>query len=438
MPRWLASSSQFGVSRAGVALLVSSCGAAVLNLAFWVVAARHYPVEEVGRASAQLAAITLLAQIAQLNLTSVFTRFVPVAGSATPRFLGTGYAVSVAVAVVLGIGFLGFGFASNFLDLSLLHGVLFVLGVAFLAMFVVQDGVLTALQRAAWVPVENITVSAVKVGLLVALASSGWTMAVAVSWLGPVVVAVLVVSVVVIGRLALARARGADDASRLPTRRELGSFVLADHLNNIMNMAVAFVPPLLVVHILGDRENAYFTVPWLIASTLQLLFWNVANSYVVEAVGNPHSARSHVRQLLALMGAVAAAATVGLAGVGPWVLAVQGRDFASAGTTLVYFIAASTPFVGAIVIATALAVVRGHLWPVVWRNALASTILLVALVVLLPHGLWTVGAVFLAVQAALGLSMAPRAIRELRRLLSRSASGSERQAARLHAEQEIG
>ncbi len=65
-----------------VALMAATIGANGLGLVFWAVAAHLRPPPVVGQASAAIAALTLLAIIAQLNLTNVIVRLLPAAGQA--------------------------------------------------------------------------------------------------------------------------------------------------------------------------------------------------------------------------------------------------------------------------------------------------------------------------------------------------------------------
>src|ERR1019366_2188211 len=76
-----------------LALMLSSGGRAVLGVLFWAVAARMTTAADVGRASAEIAAMVLLANISQLSFTTIFDRFLPVSGNQTLRFVSRAYAM---------------------------------------------------------------------------------------------------------------------------------------------------------------------------------------------------------------------------------------------------------------------------------------------------------------------------------------------------------
>src|ERR1039458_6184842 len=74
-----------------VALMVSSGGTALLGVAFWGTAAHLASTENVGRASAEIAALLLLAFMAQLSFGSIFDRFLPVIGKGARTFVTHAY-----------------------------------------------------------------------------------------------------------------------------------------------------------------------------------------------------------------------------------------------------------------------------------------------------------------------------------------------------------
>ena len=143
-----------------VALMTSTVASAGLGFAFWVVAARFFPAEDVGTMSAGVASMALLGGVAQLNLHSMYGRFLPKAGPHTRRLLLAGYAASAVTALGLATGFLALGMGSGVLPDRTGTHLLFVTGVLATAIFLIQDGVLTALGRARSVPLKNVVASA--------------------------------------------------------------------------------------------------------------------------------------------------------------------------------------------------------------------------------------------------------------------------------------
>ena len=74
-----------------------------LGVVYWAVAARTYPSDVVGVNAALLSLVTLLANVAQLNLRSGFGRFLPVAGTRTAGLVVGGYVLTAVLATALGL-----------------------------------------------------------------------------------------------------------------------------------------------------------------------------------------------------------------------------------------------------------------------------------------------------------------------------------------------
>ncbi len=83
----------------GYSLILSSATTSALGMLFWVLAARYYSVETIGTSSAMIAAMMFLSGISQRGVNSALVRFVPLAGRASARLVGSTYLISLAIAV---------------------------------------------------------------------------------------------------------------------------------------------------------------------------------------------------------------------------------------------------------------------------------------------------------------------------------------------------
>ena len=181
--------------RNGYALIASSAVTSALGLVYWTVAARLYDARAIGVSAALIAAVTLLANLAQLNLKSALNRFLPTAGAGAGRLVLSAYALAVAVAMVTGAVFLaGLPVWSPELAWLLDRPALalwFVAATVTWTIFVLQDGALAGLRQALWVPAENATFAVAKILLLLALAATMPTLGVFVSWTAPILVLIV-------------------------------------------------------------------------------------------------------------------------------------------------------------------------------------------------------------------------------------------------------
>ena len=185
-----------------LALMASTVFTGVLGVVFWIVAAHVLPPSAVGQASATLSAVTFLAGLAQLNIISVLLRFLPSAGRRTGRFIARAYALALGTGVVVALGFVAFGFGSEILGDEWFVPLIFIGGTMIYAIFLVQDGALTALGAAVWVPLENLLAGVLRVSLLFVLVLSSTRWGALMALVVPTAVAVAVVNWFVFRRLA--------------------------------------------------------------------------------------------------------------------------------------------------------------------------------------------------------------------------------------------
>jgi len=408
LPRWRKSLTVNAAS-----LMTATVATNALGLVFWAVAARLKSPAVVGRAAASVAAFTLLATIAQLNMTNIFIRLLPGAGGLSSMLIRRAYlAVGGAAIVVSGVFGLS-GLGTRVVGGTWEARALFAVAVAVLAIFALQDSVLTGLRLAPWVPVENVSFAAGKLVLLplfVALSVPG---AIVAAWVLPAAVAVIVVT-----RLLFARVLPplATVAGRLPGRRRLISFVAGEYTGNVLATATIQLMPLLVLWKLGPAQAAYFTLPWLISMGITFLLWNVASSFVVEMAGAHGHPDSLLRRSLLLWAGVAIGALLVCVLVGRPVLALAGPSYAANGAALLRLVGLSAPFAALVAVYSTLAWLDQRVWLLAAFQAAAGVVMLGLTLLLLPHlGLVAAGWANLFTQALAAAVMAPLALRRVRR-----------------------
>jgi len=402
------------VGRTAVTLMASTIATSVMGFAFWIVVARWFPAEVVGRASALIASMTLIASVAQINLVNFFARFLPTAGGRTTRWVMAGF---TAVAVTAGL------LASAFLALRLDGGLagagwgfasLFVASAALATVSYVADGVVTSLGRAHWVPLKNVGTHAAKLAVAVILGILGLTASyrsLFLTWVAPIAISV---AVVVAAALRLAHARRGQPQTTVARRREVASFVGAEYVNSILGNVVVYVPPVLVANVLGAERSAYFYVPWTMGVGATALLWNIVTSFVVTASSQPSQAPQALRRAIRL-GAVIAVPGALVLGLGARPLvSLVGPGYAH-GAGVLTLVGASLPFTAVLLLYSAFCLMRRRVWPLTAVQA-GSVVVLVGISWWgLP--LWGVsapGLAYLVGQAGLALLVLPRVVRRYR------------------------
>jgi O-antigen/teichoic acid export membrane protein len=399
------------------ALMLSTVAVAALGLLFWVGAARVYSASAVGQASAEVAAITLLAVLSQLNLINVLPRFLPMAGAQTTRFVATGYIAAIALALVSSTIFVATPLRHHILVDVPGTELIFVAAVVLVTVFTIQDAALIGLGASKWVPVENFMSSALKIALLVVFGAAGLHFGIVAAWLIPTIAAILVVNVYIFGRLAPARVRRSAGTSALPGRRTLVVAALAEYGTGIAQMIVPQVVPLLVVASLGSAENGYFYQPLLLNSAIGLLVANVATALVVEASTHIDDAPRLLRKAVKLAFAVALPAAAVEVFFASQLMGLLGHDYVTHGAIVTQTLGWAVPLnVVNILFACVCRIERRYGRLFCAQASLATAIIATSAILVGPYGIHGVAIGYASAQAAFGLALAYPLWRQARTL----------------------
>ncbi|MFF3979903.1 lipopolysaccharide biosynthesis protein [Streptomyces sp. NPDC001828] len=329
--------------RNAYALMLNTGISAVLGLGFWLLAARYYTDDAVGQGSAAIAAMKFLAGITALTLTGAMARFIPVSGAATGRLVLRTYALS---ACVVGVAALVFMETLDFWGPSyrFLHGPLkglgFIAAVIAWSVLTLQDGVLTGLRSAFWVPVGNTAFSAVKLLLLVLIAASLPASGVFVSWVAAISVSVLPLGWLVFRRLVPRHVALTVHTARPPGFREVGRFLAGDCTGSLFALAVVYLVPVVVASQISSADNAYFYIAATIGGTVELLAINMGASLTVEGAHDPARLGRNARAALLRMVKIVLPICAFLFACAPYILSVFGEGYAGHATALLRWLVA--------------------------------------------------------------------------------------------------
>jgi O-antigen/teichoic acid export membrane protein len=363
------------MARDTFALMANVAINGALGLAFWLAAARLYPSEVVGTASATISAMILSAGIGWFGWQFVLIRYLPVAGKAAGKLLIWCYLVAITVAVPAAVivGLLGPEAVRTHAGPTILavSGIVWVI-------FSLQDPALIGLGRAALVPVENAAFGIAKLVAIVVLASVQEPMAIVGAWVVSAAAIAAVVNVAVL-RPHLA---GRHLAGHLPSAGWLVRFGMAQHLAAVATALPDSLVPLIVIGMLGESANAHYYAAWTVAFSLRLMAVNLANVYTSRAADQMTRvrARSELRPLaLALVSVLVLA---GLVLAGP-ALSLFGTDYEVGVPVLRWMAIGLIPF-AYVTIAVAHHRVEGRSTVALAAGVTATLVTLVLDVLLLP------------------------------------------------------
>lgn len=325
--------------RNAYAMMASNLLTSALGVVYWGLAARLYSVDEVGLSSAVISTMLFLTGVAQLNLRAALVRLVPEAGEGVTRLVWISYGVSLGATAVLasavfgamaltGRGVLGFS------GLASLSGVvLLVLGTLAWTLFNLQDGVLIGLRRTVWLPLENGLFGVAKIVMLVALVLTAPALGILVSWIVPMVGAVVVVTAVLAWRWLPVHARANRSRSMELGRDRVLRYAAADYGGSLFALAVTALLPVLIVTIADTRAGGTFYVVWLIATSLNLLPNNMCASMTVEAIHSGADLAQETRRVAIHMARLLVPLVIGVVLLADWITRIFGPEYVAGGTT---------------------------------------------------------------------------------------------------------
>jgi O-antigen/teichoic acid export membrane protein len=391
--------------------MASSAGTGLLNFVFWAIIARRNSPALVGAASAELAAVTFLGSVGSLNMLNVFARFLPEAGSYSRRFLVTGYVAAGAASLAIALLFTATGWGRQLIAGGVPGRILFVILVVTAGVFMVQDGGLIGLGRAALVPVENVLVACGRLLFAVGVLSLSSSSGIVVAWAVPLIFAVVTVNVLMLTRWSR---QCLDQPPVLPSRRQLGKFVAVESVTTAVAAAMWAFLPAIVLQFMGAEAAGLFYVPWLIATSAILLLTSILISMVRESVARPREATGIIHRSLALCAGLAVVGGLGCVLLGPLALRVLGPAYAQASGSLVVWIGLSIPPSAVALVYWAVCLIRRAAWPMFAVNGAITALTIGGIAVMGRGDIARVGELYAAVQWGVALAVAWPTVRGIR------------------------
>ncbi|WP_282697703.1 lipopolysaccharide biosynthesis protein [Streptomyces sp. CC208A] len=328
--------------RNAYALMFSTGVSAALGLGFWLVAARYYTEEAVGQGSAAIAAQRMLASLTATTLSGAVVRYVPRAGRATGPLVARLYLLStVVVAAASGIFLLTLDWwGPSYAPLGTLSaGLFFTVTSVGWALLTLQDGVLTGLRKAFWVPVGNAVFSVGKLVLLVVFAAALPVLGVFVSWAAAIALSTVPLGWLVFRRLIPRQAR-ADRDREPPSYREIGRFVAGDAVGALFSLLMISLLPVMVAVRFDAAHNAFFYTAYTVGGTMEFMAINMASSLTAHASHSPESLAEGVRGALRRMTLLLVPVVLVLVLFAPLILTPFGQGYADNGSLVLRLLAA--------------------------------------------------------------------------------------------------
>lgn len=320
----------------------------LLGYVFWIVVARSYEADEVGLASALIAAMSLLAAVVNLGTSAALVQRLPTlhddvewsrtttASMVTATVAGLGMALLAALVVLPAI--------THRLDVvgsRPAYTVVFVIGVALWSLSVISDYLFIAERRTENMFVRNLVFGLVKLGAVAVIAATGARTSLGIfgAWVGASAIALGVAFIVLVPRLAhryrptLAGVRG--------EIRAMGGSYAGNYLISLGNQLGVFLLPVVVVTRLSATDNAYFYVAWLLGGAFFIISSAVGSALFAEGTHDPGELPQQTRSSVRITAALLGPAMLFFFVAAGWLLGLFGEEYADHATTLLIVLTAS-------------------------------------------------------------------------------------------------
>jgi O-antigen/teichoic acid export membrane protein len=327
--------------RNGYMLLLGSASTALLGVLFWALAAHRYSADAVGINTAVVSALMLVSGIGQLGLNGVLVRYLPAAGRGTHRLVVASYALGAAlsalVAFMVALASPAWSPRLGFLGHDLRWLVAFILASTAWTIFSLEDGVMTGIRQAKWVPIENSLFSLAKIVLLIAFVEAAPGGGIFLAWSIPALVLLVPVNLLIF--LRLIPRHSATAAVTSVNIRRIAGFAWGNYLGSLFTLGSRLLLPIIVTNEAGARAAAFFYVPWTIALSVYLVALNMTTSLTVEVGFDEANLRHYCRRVtMQTVRIVIPIAIVCFVAASP-ILRLFGASYASEGSDLLRLLA---------------------------------------------------------------------------------------------------
>jgi len=413
----------FGISlyRNAFYLMLNSVAVAVTGFIFWAIAARLYPVEGLGFASAAISAMTLLALLSSLGLDYGLVRFLPTSGEEATTIMNSCFTAGSLVSIALSLIFVaGLGIWSPALLFIRQHPIFFVV-------FVISTTVSTLhafVQRAfiagrggQFALAQGLIFGILRFIPLLFLANLFETFGIFVSW-------GMAMSLTVIVSLFLFLPRIHAGYHPIPAIRKrairgLMNFSVANYGANLMWTIPGLILPLMVVNRLGAEPNAYFYIGWATASVLFTIPVAISLSLFAEGSYNQQRLARDISRSLKLMFIILVPTIILIYVLGDKILLLFGRAYSENAIKLLRISAISALPIGINHLYFSIKRIEMKMKSVVGFSIFIAILTLVLSWFLMPRmGIWGAGVAWLSANGLVAVVVIRNLLQPIRSLAS--------------------
>ena len=363
-------------------IMLSSISSAIFGFIFWMLAAKLYPKEDVGIATALISSLSLLIMLSRFGLDQSIIRFFPEKDKS--KVFGTAVIITTFFAVLFGIIFIaGTGIWSPELNGIKKYAPLYLLFLAVNSISSLAGTSFVALRKAEYYFFQNL-LAGLRIFFLFPLLFLG---AIGIfSSVGMAFFITLTFSLFFLIKSGITPA-GID-------RKFLNDafhFSAGNYITGLLITAPNMILPIMVLNILGAGKTAHYYIAFAIASLLFMIPGAVSTSLFVEGSHGEALKKITLKSLFAIFSLLIPAVII-LYFFGGFILNLIGKSYAVAGFNLLRIMALSSFFVAICRIYLSIKRVQKDIKGLILLSALIFVLLLgLSYVFMLKFGIIGVG-----------------------------------------------
>lgn len=324
-------------------LMASTGIMSVTGFVFWIVVTRFYNPDQVGFATTLISTTLLLSSFSMLGLNNAVIRFLP-GYEEKGRFIGTILLVlTISSIFVTALFFLAVPYFSsdiaNLISTTSLK-LLFVIFVVIYSLNAVTDSIFIASKQTQYIFIVNTIMSFIKLCFPVLLVSYG-----AYGIFGSFVLAILVALILSLYAIVWILKLPIKPIVCKLVMRSILRFSSAQYLSTLFGFLPTIIMPLLITDRLGPSYTAYYYMPNMITSMLLTIPRSSLTSLFAEGSSDERNISAYAWKALKMSLILLIPSVILSILIGPHVLTVFGKSYATEGYQYMRLVLISLLFV---------------------------------------------------------------------------------------------
>ncbi|MCK4444198.1 MAG: oligosaccharide flippase family protein [Thermoplasmata archaeon] len=314
-----------------------------LGFLFWMVVARYYPPYQVGLAATIIPVMGLIGMLSGFGFGDGLVRFLPSSGKNSGSMINSCFTLASLAAILFSFVFLiGMDIWSPtllFVRENWMFFLSFVLFSIVFALHPMMNQIFVARRNVKFV-LASTSIGGLKILLLVVFASFFGAFGIFASWSAAMLIAV------VVGILIFIPIVNPGYTPFLTVNRRVVNRILhfsaGNYVAGVFGVLPMALPPLLVLHLLGAEDVAYYRIAFTIAGLLFAVAYGIAPSLFAEGSHCEEELGKNVRKALRFVFAMLIPGIIVTIFFGKHILLLFGSEYSSEGLILLEIFALSS------------------------------------------------------------------------------------------------